>query len=141
MTHVAEQPWYREGLKFDCTGCGDCCGGAPGYVWVGLEEIQALADALGLSAAEFEAQYVRQVHERKSLLERPDGDCVFLDPETRRCRVYAARPLQCRTWPFWASNLRSPMLWRAVCRVCPGAGRGRLYSLEDIRTQAERVIV
>ena len=27
--------WYaEEGLAFECTGCGDCCTGAPGYVWV-----------------------------------------------------------------------------------------------------------
>ena len=37
------EPWYAEGLKFQCTGCGDCCTGAPGYVWVNQAEIDALA--------------------------------------------------------------------------------------------------
>jgi hypothetical protein len=38
-----EHPWYKDGLRFTCTGCGDCCTGAPGYVWVNKEEIEALA--------------------------------------------------------------------------------------------------
>jgi uncharacterized protein len=46
-------PWYRDGLAFACTGCGDCCTGAPGYVWVTRAEIEAMAAALGLAPAEF----------------------------------------------------------------------------------------
>ena len=38
-----ELPWYHEGLSFTCSQCGDCCTGAPGYVWVNNEEIAALA--------------------------------------------------------------------------------------------------
>ena len=29
------------GLRFECTQCGDCCTGAPGYVWVNKAEISA----------------------------------------------------------------------------------------------------
>ena len=39
---TAQQPWYAGGLRFTCTGCGDCCTGAPGYVWVNQQEIDAL---------------------------------------------------------------------------------------------------
>ena len=32
---TADSPeWYRDGLRFECTRCGACCTGAPGYVWV-----------------------------------------------------------------------------------------------------------
>ena len=34
-------PWYAAGLRFFCTQCGDCCSGAPGFVWVNEEEIAA----------------------------------------------------------------------------------------------------
>ena len=44
------EPWYRDGLKFACTGCGDCCTGEPGYVWVNKAEIETLAAAVGLDA-------------------------------------------------------------------------------------------
>ena len=33
------KPWYAEGLRFKCTECGQCCTGAPGYVWVNEEEV------------------------------------------------------------------------------------------------------
>ena len=130
------QPWYADGLRFQCTGCGDCCTGAPGYVWVNQEEIDALASRLKLSVAEFERRFVRQVGIRRTLAERKNYDCVFLDGETRRCTVYEDRPRQCRTWPFWDSNLKSPAAWQQTCEVCPGSGRGTLYSLEQIQEQA-----
>jgi Fe-S-cluster containining protein len=130
-----DQPWYKDGLRFQCTGCGDCCTGAPGYVWVNKEEIAALAALVGLGIVEFESRYVRNVGVRKSLKEYANGDCVFFDGKTRKCRVYSARPRQCRTWPFWESNLRTPEAWAHTCQVCPGSGAGPLYQLEQIESQ------
>ncbi|MHB8953690.1 MAG: YkgJ family cysteine cluster protein [Pirellulaceae bacterium] len=138
---MSKRPWYREGLRFQCTGCGDCCTGAPGYVWVNKEEIEALASAMGYTdLGEFEQQYVRQIGIRRSLREHPNNyDCVLLDPVTRKCRAYQARPRQCRTWPFWDSNVESAEAWDRTCQVCPGSGQGKLYQLADIETQ-RRVI-
>ena len=132
---TADEPWYAEGLKFKCSQCGDCCTGAPGYVWVKKSEIEALAALREQDVEAFENDYVRNVGIRKSLREFPNGDCVFFDSESRRCNVYDARPRQCRTWPFWESNLKSPEAWKATCEVCPGSGTGRVYSLEQIETR------
>jgi Fe-S-cluster containining protein len=135
-THAdGDQPWYADGLRFQCTGCGDCCTGAPGYVWVTQAEIDALARRLGMDVAAFERKYVREVGVRRTLRERRNYDCVFLDAETRKCTVYEDRPRQCRTWPFWNSNLKSPEAWQQTCEVCPGSGKGRLYSIEVIEQQ------
>ncbi len=133
---AAAEPWYSEGLRFTCTGCGDCCTGAPGYVWVNQQEIDALATRLGLSAEAFEKQFVRKLGVRRTLKERKNYDCVFLDGETHRCTVYEDRPRQCRTWPFWDSNLKSPDAWQTACEACPGAGQGKLYSIDLIAEQA-----
>lgn len=127
-------PWYSEGLKFECTQCGACCSGEPGYVWVNADEIEAMADEIGLDVHAFERKFVRQVGQDKSLIEYPDGDCIMLDPKTRRCNVYASRPVQCRTWPFWDSTLKKRKDWKETCEVCPGAGTGRLYTLGEIET-------
>ncbi len=127
-----EKPWFDKGLRFTCTGCGDCCTGAPGFVWVNREEIEDLARQVKLSPAEFEERYVRKVGIRKSLVEYDNGDCVFFDANTRKCGVYEARPRQCKTWPFWQSNLASEESWQQVCEVCPGSGRGKLHSAEHI---------
>lgn len=130
-----EEPWFENGLRFECTQCGNCCTGAPGFVWVNREEIAALARKLGMSAADFEAKYVRTVGIRKSLIEYANGDCVFFDGKARKCAVYDARPRQCRTWPFWQSNVESKEAWRRTCEVCPGSGKGKLYPAEQVLHQ------
>ena len=133
---MADQPWYQNGLRFKCTQCGNCCTGAPGYVWVNQAEIEGLAAARDETDVEaFEDQYVRKIGIRRSLREFPNGDCVFFDNEKRTCTVYDARPRQCRTWPFWDSNLKSPAAWAETCEVCPGSGQGKLYQIEDIESQ------
>ncbi len=131
-----EKPWWHEaGLQFECSQCGDCCTGAPGYVWVNREEITALAALVGLDVAEFEERYVRSAGVRKTLDERENGDCVLFDAKTRKCTVYEARPRQCRTWPFWESNLRTPDTWRRTCESCPGSGKGPVVPVDKILHQ------
>jgi Fe-S-cluster containining protein len=110
-------------------------------VWVTNAEIEALAKSLGESVEEFQSRYVRQVGIRKSLIERTNGDCVFFDPVARNCRLYEARPRQCRTWPFWPSNLGTPQRWQETCEACPGCGKGRLVPLEEIQEQLARMRV
>jgi uncharacterized protein len=134
---MPNSPWFKkDGLRFQCTQCGDCCTGAPGYVWVNEEEILALAKLLGLATDDFEARYVRRVGSRKSLIEFDNGDCVFFDGEERKCKVYGARPRQCRTWPFWDSNIRTLQAWKHTCDVCPGSGAGKVHSVEEVLAQS-----
>lgn len=128
---MAAPPWFRDGLRFECSRCGICCTGAPGYVWVTWEETKALARETGLSVAEFRRRYVRRVGNRYSLIERANHDCVFWSPEAG-CTVYRARPSQCRTYPFWPENLENRAAWDEVAGECPGVGKGRVYSLEEI---------
>ena len=126
-------PWYKEGLQFECAVCGRCCTGGEGYVWVSQEEIDRIAAQMGLSSLIFEQAFVWMVNSKKrSLKEYPDGDCVLLDDNTRRCRVYSERPIQCQTWPFWSQNLVSPRTWATVAATCPGCNRGKLYTLDEI---------
>lgn len=133
-----EAPWYRDGLNFECTRCGACCTGAPGYVWVDDEEIARLAAYRQESVAHFSKKWVRRVGGRLSLIEKPGGDCVFWD-RNAGCTVYPARPVQCQTWPFWSENIETPEAWAAVERACPGSGKGQWFSLEEIRASAARL--
>jgi Fe-S-cluster containining protein len=107
-------------------------------VWITAEESRAIAEHLGLSVEAFEEQYTKRVGTRRTLIDLPDKkwDCVFLHGETRGCTIYSVRPRQCRTWPFWDSNIKSEQSWQTTCEACPGAGKGKLYSLEAVREQA-----
>ncbi len=129
-------PWYHEGLRFNCTQCGNCCTGGPGVVWVTEEEIKAIAEFRGLSLGEMRINHTRLVAGRVSLREFANGDCTFLDGRTRRCTIYPVRPVQCRTWPFWNSNLETPTTWQRARAICPGMDQGDLVQLEVIQQQA-----
>lgn len=129
-----EHPWSRDGLRFACTRCGNCCGGAPGTVLVSDAEIAALAGAVGLAAEEFRIAFTRRLPRGAvSLRERSDGTCVLYDAR-RGCTVYADRPRQCRTWPFWRSVVHSPERWAEEAEGCPGMGRGPVHDAATIES-------
>ncbi|HMQ17399.1 MAG TPA: YkgJ family cysteine cluster protein [Phycisphaerae bacterium] len=128
--------WYENGLRFACTQCGNCCSGAPGYVWVSTAELETIAAHRGLTPEAFARRHTRRVGRRISLLEHHNGDCEFLvsTPEGKRiCGIYPVRPLQCRTWPFWDSNLERPGDWAHAGLKCPGINRGLLHALPVIQ--------
>lgn len=137
-------PWYEMGLRFQCTQCGNCCSGGPGYVWLTLEDIGRIAGFLGLQIDQFTRQYVRLVRGALSLVEKRDYDCVFLKRENGKamCGIYPVRPTQCKTWPFWNQNLRSPEDWTHAAARCPGmcdadAPVHKLDHIEACRTHPE----
>lgn len=138
--------WYAAGLRFECTSCGNCCSGGPGYVWVNDTELQRIASFLGISPQAAADACCRTVGNRTSLREVRNAvgqyDCIFLAGQSdgrRVCRIYDVRPAQCRAWPFWEGNLIDPDAWRRAARKCPGIDRGRLWSAEEI--DAARAIV
>ena len=125
-------PWYQDGLRFECTGCGGCCTGFPGTVRVTDEEIAILARRRGMSEDEFRRGYTRSVGaEESSLKERQNLDCIFYDAEFR-CTVYEDRPRQCRTWPFWRRVVGSRSAWETEAASCPGMDMGPLFDAETI---------
>jgi Fe-S-cluster containining protein len=132
------EPWYRDGLRFTCTQCGDCCTGEPGYVWVDDDDLGAIAAFRGETLDEVVGLYTKVGHRGRTLREKGNGDCVFWE-RGRGCTIYPVRPPQCRTWPFWESNVESPEAWRQTCEVCPGSGQGELISAEEV-TRRTRVI-
>jgi Fe-S-cluster containining protein len=103
---------------------------------VNEQEIKAIAEYIGKSVGEMKLEHTRVIGRRVSLKEFGNGDCTFFDGKTRGCTIYPVRPRQCRTWPFWDSNLESPEAWDDVKVTCPGAGRGNFFSLEEIEKQA-----
>jgi uncharacterized protein len=123
-------PWYREGLRFECQRCGRCCRGEPGMVWMDKKEIKRISSFLGITQDVFAKLYLRIVNGRISLLECNNGDCIMYYEDG--CKIYSARPYQCKTFPFWRSNLGNRNEWEKQKNTCPGIGKGRLHKLNDI---------
>jgi Fe-S-cluster containining protein len=132
------EAWYQDGLRFRCTRCGHCCTGSPGYVWVTEKEIESIAGCRGETPYQTQALFTRQVGRRRSLREKSNGDCVFYD-RSLGCTVYESRPVQCRTWPFWESNVGTPEAWQRTCEICPGSGTGELISPEEIASRLNAI--
>ncbi|RTZ89772.1 MAG: YkgJ family cysteine cluster protein [Bacillota bacterium] len=123
-----KKKWWRDGLPFECTQCGKCCR-VEGYVWVNTADIAKLAGFLQMTPPAFEKKYLRTVGRRRSLIEKPNFECIFWDGG---CSVYPVRPPQCKTYPFWHQNLESIETWQEVVEECPGSGTGSVYSGEEI---------
>ena len=128
--------WYADGLSFECTGCGDCCRhrGEYSYVYLREEEADAIAEYLGTSYDAFVAEHCERDDDWLTL--RTDApECAFLS-EDSRCGIYAVRPVQCRTWPFWDHTLRRSVWEKDVLGTCPGAGKGVLHSADEVESIA-----
>lgn len=131
--------WWKDGLPFSCTQCGRCCHarGEVAHVYVNYRERQALADFLGVDLAKFNKTYTRLEESGHRNLRFVGGHCIFLDGAT--CTVHDAKPVQCRTWPFWDELLESPESYRAhVLDFCPGSEvDSPVVSADSIREQME----
>ncbi len=116
---MTKLPMYASGLNFKCTGCGKCCTGSPGYVWLNHQEMQKIADHLGMELKAFQRKYTRTKNGKYSLIEKkPSYDCVFLNG--KECSIYEERPTQCKTFPWWPENLRSEEVWQNLATACEG---------------------
>lgn len=134
---VKEKTFWSEGLRFECQGTGRCCTsrGEYGFVYVSASDRKRIAAALGLDTRTFTRKYCTK-SEGWFHLNNPERDCQFL--EGKRCGIYSARPTQCRTWPFWPEHM-TPRGWsKEVASFCPGVGKGRLHSADEIRAALEQ---
>ena len=107
-------------------------------------EAAGLAKRLGIPVERFVKEYTHQTAEGRSLIEKRSAgglDCIFLDRQTipgkAICSVYEDRPIQCKTWPFWPSIVKSETSWRNAKRTCPGMDTGKLYTPVRIRVQRD----
>lgn len=129
--------FFDSGIRFTCQQCGACCVGVPGTIYISAEEIRTVSRFMDMNASEFKRQNCYAFKDAYSIREDTQGRCLFFKDG---CGIYPVRPLQCRTFPFWFSNMRSEKRWRRVEKQCPGIGTGLFYSREEILSIAQRTI-
>lgn len=97
--------------RTECFRCGICC--TRYRPKVTSEEIEYIAQQLGIPTQAFISKYVRAIPEKGArILYNGDSKCPFLslDKESNRatCTIYSFRPQACRNW--------LPSLSRPECR-------------------------
>jgi uncharacterized protein len=108
-------------IGFECKSCGECCRGEDNSVVVFPFEIRAILAATGLQwleavspPQEGELDKNGCFHTLEWRLKKEGGSCRFY--EDGRCSVYRARPMLCRTYPFYLDN------GELMCSECLGLG-------------------
>ena len=43
-------------------------------------------------------------------------------------------------YPFWSSNLKTNAEWDEQKKMCPGIGKGKLYTLDEIENSIRPVL-
>jgi Fe-S-cluster containining protein len=115
---------YDPTFKFKCLeDCGKCCYELE--IPVRDEDI-ARIEELGYSAWEF-VDYNKMFYRGDKFLgyaikKNPVTDeCVFLDPETKKCKIYRDRPLACRLYPFvFVKHGETMEIYIRMDFFCPG---------------------
>lgn len=111
----------------ECQRCTACCRW-PGQVQLTEPEITRLAGHLNLSEHAFIQQFTRLRPDRRglSLMDKPNGECVFLAGEN--CAVQPVKPQQCRDFP----NLWNFPGFEQICHAVP-----KLVSEEEYRRRVQ----
>lgn len=136
MDKIGEpKKWWTDGVRFECQGSGKCCvsRGEFGFVYMTLDDRRRAASALGLTTSAFTRAHCAKTDGFFHLKDGSGPACAFLNGT--QCGIYDGRPTQCRTWPFWP-EMMSAKSWKSeVAAYCPGVGKGRLWSAEEIERE------
>jgi len=126
-----------DGLRFQCQpGCTICCE-RRGFVYLTEVDIAAGAAFLSMTPREFEKKYVYRTRRRMRLRMPKKATCPFLGE--RGCSIHPAKPVQCRTFPFWPELIYIWGEWAKAASYCPGIGTGPLVQLETAEAQAREM--
>jgi hypothetical protein len=121
LTKLAARVWE---VGFHCKKCGECCQGEDNSVVAFPREIRRIQRRTGLPWLEVacppeEGEWDTDgcFHTLEWRLKKEGESCRFY--QNGRCSVYPARPMLCRTYPFYLDN------GELMCSECRGLG-GRI---------------
>ncbi len=131
--------FFKKGISFECQGSSNCCvsRGNYGYVYLSKKDLTNIVKYLNLTTDLFKKKYCEFLDGYLHLKEiNINGNCQFL--KNKKCSIYSARPMQCRTWPFWKENMNAKKWKKELIDFCPGIGKGRLISASIIQKKINR---
>ena len=107
-----------------CNGCGICCQGElNGLIerpFLTPHDIENIVQETGLQESDFVDNLSFPESNIKVLRTKQIGSgCMFFDDETRRCKIYYSRPLDCRLFPLDMAKEDDKYYLILYTDVCP----------------------
>jgi len=98
MAAIGKQPSY-----YDCSRCPAYCCSVYERVRVTKRDLKRLANHFGIGVRRAVQRFTTTYESERILRRKADPifgkACKFLDPVTRQCTIYDARPKVCRDFP------------------------------------------
>lgn len=98
MAATGKQPSY-----YDCSKCPAYCCSVYERVRVTKRDLKRLANHFGIGVRRARQRFTTTYDTERILRRKADPifgkACKFLDPVTRQCKIYDARPKVCRDFP------------------------------------------
>ena len=97
-------PTVKPKSYYDCNDCPAFCCSVYERVQVTPRDIRRLAKHFGVTEEVATARYTKLYQKERVLRRKRDAlfgeACQFINPETRGCGIYHARPAVCREYPL-----------------------------------------
>lgn len=94
---------FRQSSQYNCSECPAYCCSVYERVQVTKQDMQQIARHFGLDIRKATARFTTEYNGGRILRRKADPifgqACKFLNPETRQCMIYDARPHVCRDFP------------------------------------------
>jgi len=116
---------YPIGVHFECQRCANCCRDTEKRIrriLLSEVDVRRIREKTKLQTKNF-AYLLKGETPFKLEMKKINGKCIFL--KGNKCRIYLARPLICRCFPFWIEKTKESFIFK-VSSDCPGIGKGKL---------------
>ena len=102
-----EKVYVKVNCKIGNRYCGKCC--------YNTEMILFKEDIERITKLGYPKEFFVVKQGSINVLRNIDGHCVFLDPETNRCKIYKYRPIGCRLYPLVYDASRNRVVIDTEC--------------------------
>jgi Fe-S-cluster containining protein len=124
---------YPANVRFECNGCGLCCGDTKTkkrHILLLEAELAAISAETSMPMQEFSESTEGKKPYVAEMRKTSEGKCVFL--KANRCTVYGVRPLICRFYPFELKfrGGKEKHVFRFTLE-CPAIGKGKKITKAD----------
>jgi Fe-S-cluster containining protein len=130
-------------FNWECQRCNVCCTSIAAGVPLLLNDVRRISEALNLSQEKFIDRYCNydvvhdncETHIPLLTLKNPDRCCVLFGNEG--CSVHPVKPYYCKSAPVVSFVFVDPDYRRDFINLCKGFGKGRRYTVAEIKKQLE----